>query len=78
MKLSRLLLLAGAGAALGYWLTRTEKGNQIRKTISDRAGDWMDKMRHLRNESANYAEDFLEDAAGIAKSARAKADGQLA
>ena len=78
MKLSRLLLLAGAGVALGYWLTRTEKGNQLRRTISDRTGDWMDKLRNLRNESADYAEDFLEDATGIAKKARTKADGQLA
>lgn len=76
MKLSRLLLLAGVGVAVGYWLTRTERGSQFRKNIADRAGDWGDTLKKLRDESADYAEDFLNDATNVAKKARRKADGQ--
>jgi len=77
MKLSRLLLLAGVGVAVGYWLTRTENGNQMRKDIADRAGDWADKLRKLRDQSQDYAEDFLDEATTVAKKARKQADGQL-
>ncbi|HRO43829.1 MAG TPA: YtxH domain-containing protein [Flavipsychrobacter sp.] len=77
MKLSRLLLLAGAGVAIGYLLTRTEKGNELRKNVTDRAGDWAKKLRNLRDESASYAEDFLDDATTVAKKARKQAQGNL-
>lgn len=77
MKLSRLLLLAGVGVAVGYWLTRTEKGNQVRKDLSDRAGDWADRLRKMRDQSQEYAEDFLDDATNVAKKARKQANGQL-
>jgi len=77
MKLSRLLLLAGVGVAVGYWLTRTEKGNQVRKDLADRAGDWADKLRNMRDQSQQYAEDFLDDATSVAQKARKHANGQL-
>lgn len=77
MKLSRLLLMAGAGIAIGYWLTRTEKGNRVRKDIADRAGDWAGKLRDLREQSTHYAEDLLQDAKKVAGKVRSKADGQF-
>jgi len=77
MKLSRLLMLVGAGVAIGYVLTRTEKGNEFRRNVSDRAGDWAKKLKKLRDESSDYAEGFLDDATQVAKKARKQADGQL-
>lgn len=78
MKLSRLLLIAAAGAAATWWLTRTEKGNEVRRNIADRSGEWAKKLRNLRSETADYAEDFLDDATNVASKARKRADNQMA
>lgn len=77
MKISRLLLLAAVGVAAGIFLTRTERGNQLRRNVSDRAGDWAKKLRRFRDQSVDYTEDFLSEAGKVTKSVRQKADGQL-
>lgn len=78
MKLTRVLLFAAAGVAAGLLLARTEKGKELRKNLSDKAGDWADKLRNLKSDSQEYIEDVMDDASKIAKKAKSKADGQLA
>jgi len=75
MKLTRVLLLAAAGVAVGLLLTKTDKGNQLRRDLADRASDW---GRKLRNKSEDYLDDMMDDATEVARKARRKADGQLA
>jgi gas vesicle protein len=79
MKVSRLLLLAAVGVAAGLLLTQTEKGNELRNNLSDRASGWGKKLRNLRDQSEDYIGDMMDDATQIAKKAKRKAaDGQMA
>jgi gas vesicle protein len=79
MKVSRLLLLAAVGVAAGLLLTQTEKGNELRNNLSDRASGWGKKLRKLRDQSEDYIGDVMDDATQIAKKAKRKAaDGQMA
>lgn len=78
MKLSRVLLLAGAAVAVGLLLTQTEKGNELRRNIADRSGDLARRLKKLRDQSGEYAEDFMDDAEQVARKARKHANGQMA
>jgi hypothetical protein len=79
MKISRLLLLAAAGVAAGLLLTQTDKGNELRRNISDRASGWGKRLRNLRDQSEDYLGDVMDDATQLAKKAKRKAaDGQMA
>ncbi len=76
MKLSRLLMLAAAGVAVGYLLTRTEKGNQLRRNLSDSASGLGEKLNDLRRRSGKMAEDLMDDVSAAANRLKKQTDGQ--
>ena len=76
MKLSRLLMLAAAGVAVGYLLTRTEKGNQLRRNLSDSASGLGEKLTDLRRRSGKMAEDLMDDVSAAANRLKKQTDGQ--
>jgi hypothetical protein len=67
MKLSRAILLAGAGVAAGLWLTRTEKGKALRNDIARNAESWGKKISKI---SSNVKEEITDAAKGITQTAR--------
>lgn len=75
MKLTKLLTFAAAGVAIGLLLTKTEKGNQIRKDLADAAGKLTDRLKNFRAEDLA---DLQDEATNVARKARKKADGLLA
>ena len=52
MKLGRLLLLAGAALAANQFL-KTEKGRQLRRDVTDKAGNLKEKLTEMVNRSGN-------------------------
>ena len=78
MKLSRLLAFAAIGVVAGILLTQTDKGNQLRRNLSDSAGDWGKKLGKLRRRSGEMMDDVMEDATNIARKARQRADRHMA
>lgn len=78
MKLSRLLAFAAVGVVAGILLTQTDKGNELRRNLSDSAGDWGKKLGKLRRRSGEMMDDVMEDATNVARKARQKADGYMA
>ena len=78
MKLSRLLAFAAVGVVAGILLTRTNKGNEIRRNIASSAGDLGKKLGKLRRESGERLHGILDDTTSIARKARENADGYIA
>ena len=78
MKLSRLLAFAAVGVVAGILLTRTNKGNEIRRNIASSAGDLGKKLGKLRRQSGDRLHEMMDDTTNIARKAREKADGYIA
>ena len=76
MKLSRFLMFAAAGIAVGYLLTRTEKGNEIRRSVSDSAGKMGDRLNAIRRRSGQIAEDLMNDVKSTAERLKKSTDRQ--
>jgi hypothetical protein len=78
MRLSRLLAFAAVGVVAGILLTQTDKGNELRRNITDSAGDWGKKLGKLRRRSGEVVDDLMNESGNIARKARQKADGHMA
>ena len=65
MKLTRLLSFAALGLAAGYYLTRTEKGRQLRSDLTDRANtltsDLRDRLSNLRTRTVDDLSTMSDD-----------------
>jgi hypothetical protein len=77
MKISRLLMFAAIGIAAGLLLTQTDKGNELRRSMGDSAGELGRKLGKLRRRSGEVADDLLSDVSNAAKKIRSK-NGQVA
>ena len=77
MKLSRLLAFAAIGVVAGILLTQTDKGTELRRNLSDSAGDWGKKLGKLRRRSGEMLDDVMEDATNVARKARQRADSHM-
>lgn len=64
MKFTRLLTLAALGTAVGYYLTRTQQGRQLRSDLTDRAVDLGDKFNKMRRQTAENLTDYAHQAQG--------------
>lgn len=53
MRLTNLLLLAGAAVAANSWMNKTEKGRQFKKDLKENAGRLTDK---LKDTVSNYTQ----------------------
>ena len=78
MKLTRLLTFAALGVAAGIYLTRTEKGRQLRGDMMDRAGDWKDKLGKLRHQAMDSLTDLADEGRDTASRASKRASNEFA
>ena len=78
MKLSRLLAFAAVGVVAGILLTQTDKGNELRRNLTDSAGNLGKRLGKLRRQSSDMMDDMMEDTTNVARKARQKADGYIA
>lgn len=78
MKLTRLLTFAALGVAAGIYLTRTEKGRQMRGDLMDRAGEWKDKLGKLRHQTMDDLTDLAEEGRDTAARAGKRASNEFA
>jgi hypothetical protein len=78
MKLSRLLAFAAIGVVAGILLTQTDKGNELRRNLTDSAGDLGRKLGKLRRRSGEMMDGMMDEATNVARKARQKADGHMA
>jgi hypothetical protein len=67
MKISTVLGLIAVGVAAGYFITQTDKGNELRRNLGK-----------LRRQGEDMLTDVMDDASSVAGKARQKADNQYA
>lgn len=72
MKLTRALLLAGAGAAVGLWLARTESGKNFRKDVARKSDQWGKKIGKVSASMKDGVNHLAEEATNAAKNTRKK------
>jgi hypothetical protein len=78
MRISTVLGLIAVGVAAGYFITQTDKGNELRRNLADSAGDLGKRLGKLRRQGEDMLNDAIDDASSVAGKARQKADGQYA
>lgn len=67
MKLSNVLMMAGAGVAVGLLLTRTEKGKSFRRNVAHEADEWGKKISNLSSGVKQDLRQLAEKGAGKIK-----------
>ncbi len=61
MKLTRLLAFAAIGTAIGLLLT-TDKGKALRKDLTDRSGDLLNRLTKVGKQATNGVHKAVKEA----------------